>query len=85
MAAFFYWYGIVCAGCLAVIVGSVLLTLTEGCIRQRLANRAAAREQRTYPAQDAALARARKRAQTRQQLDELDAIYALPSVEEPHR
>lgn len=42
-------------------------------------------EQRQWKAEDAALARARRRAETRQLLDELDAIYALPSVEEPHR
>lgn len=66
MIAFFFWYGVVCAGCLCVLVGSVLLTLAEGCVRQRLRDRAAQREQRQWPTRDAEQARARQRAELRQ-------------------
>ena len=77
MIAFFFWYGVVCAGCVVVLVASVLLTLAEGCVRQRLANRRRARSiyrladridahTREWPAHDAEQARARQRAELRQ-------------------
>lgn len=74
MTAFFFWYGIVCAGCVVVLVGSVLLTLAEGVVRQRITDRRAravdvqAAQERPIP----------------YQLTEIEAWFRLPA-KEPNR
>lgn len=74
MTAFFFWYGIVCAGCVAVVVGSVLLVLAEGVVRQRLENRR----------KRAADVRSAQERPIPYQLTEIEAWFRLPA-KEPNR